>query len=56
MTEDTKVSYRINYEKAIEAIVWLVNEKPEIDLYHISKVLFYADKAHLNKYARPLHR
>ncbi len=54
MTEDIKVSYRINYEKAIEVIVWLANEKPEIDLYHISKVLFYADKAHLNKYARPI--
>ncbi len=49
-----KVRYRVNYDKAIETIVWLANEKPDIDLYHIAKVLFYADKMHVNKYARPI--
>lgn len=48
------ISYRINYEKAIEAIIWLSNKKPNIDIYHVAKVLFYADKSHLNKYARPI--
>ncbi len=46
--------YRINYAKAIEAIVWLAKQKPGIDIYHVVKVLFYADKKHLNKYARPI--
>lgn len=54
MTEDIKVSYRINYEKAIETLVWLASRKPGIDIYHVSKVIFYADKTHLNKYARPI--
>ena len=49
-----KVRYRVNYDKAIETIVWLASEKPNIDLYHIVKVLFYADKMHVNKYARPI--
>lgn len=49
-----RIRYRINYAKAIEAIVWLANERPEIDIYHIAKVLFYADKMHVNKYARPI--
>jgi uncharacterized phage-associated protein len=49
-----RISFRINYEKAIEAIIWLANEKPGIDIYHIAKVLFYAEKSHVNKYARPI--
>ncbi len=41
-----RIDYRINYEKAIETIVWLASEKPGIDIYHLGKVLFYADKKH----------
>jgi len=48
------VTYRINYAKAIEALTWLANEKPGIDIYHIAKVLYYAEKRHINKYARPI--
>ena len=48
------IRYRINYTKAIETIVWLANEKPGIDIYHIGKCIFYAEKLHLNKYARPI--
>lgn len=49
-----RISFRINYEKAVETIIWLANEKPGIDIYHIAKVLFYAEKTHVNKYARPI--
>ncbi len=48
------IRYRMNYEKAIEAIVWLADQKSGIDIYHIVKVLFYADKKHINQYARPI--
>jgi len=48
------IKYHMNYRKAIEVIVWLGNKKPGIDIYHIAKVLFYADKLHVNKYARPI--
>lgn len=48
------IKYRINYEKAIETIVWLANKRPGIDIYHIAKVLYYADKLHVNRYARPV--
>ena len=30
-----QIRYRINYEKAIEAIVWLTTQQPGIDIYHI---------------------
>lgn len=49
-----RISFRMNYEKAVEALVLLAKLKPGIDIYHISKVLFYADKRHLNLYARPV--
>ena len=49
-----KIRYHINYDKAIEVVVWLANEKPGIDIYHIGKCIFYAEKLHLNKYARPI--
>jgi len=48
------IQYRINYTKAIETILWLVNQKPDLDIYHIGKAIFYAEKHHLNKYARPI--
>ncbi len=48
------IRYRLNWEKAIEAIVWLAQEKPGIGVFHVAKVLFYADKAHLQQYARPI--
>jgi len=51
---NSKIKYRVNYKKAIEIIVWLANQKPNIDIYHIAKVLFYAEKDHLNLYARPI--
>ena len=47
-------NYKISYNKAIEVIVWLANMQPGIDIYHVVKIMFFADKLHLNKYARPL--
>lgn len=49
-----RIAYRINYDKAVEVIIWLADQKPDIDIYHVAKVLFYADKMHINRYARPI--
>jgi uncharacterized phage-associated protein len=46
--------YNISHDKAIEAIIWLSNKQPGIDIYHIVKIIFFADKMHLNRYGRPL--
>ena len=46
--------YAIHTAKAVETIVWLATERPEIDIYHVVKCAFYADKYHLNKYGRPI--
>lgn len=44
----------MDYEKAIEAMVWLANKNPGIDIYHVAKILYYAEKIHLNRYGRPI--
>ena len=46
--------FRLNWDKALEAIVWLAHRQPDIDFFHISKVLYYADKAHILRYGRPV--
>jgi len=46
--------YNISHKKAIEVIVWLSNKQPRIDIYHIVKIMFFADKMHINQYGRPL--
>ncbi len=48
------IKFQLNWQKAIEAIVWLAREQPGIGAFHIAKILFYADKKHLHKYARPI--
>lgn len=48
------LKFEINEEKALEALVWLANAKPGITAFYVSKVLFYAEKDHLNRYGRPI--
>ena len=46
--------YAVRTEKVLETIVWLANAKPGIDIYHVVKCAFFADRYHLNKYGRPI--
>lgn len=48
------VRFELNERKAVEALVWLANAQPGITFYYVVKVLFFADKIHLNKYGRPI--
>ena len=48
------IQFKITYDTTIEVIIWLANMKPGIDIYHVAKVFFYADKMHINKYGRPI--
>lgn len=49
-----KIGYQVNPKKAIETIVLLSTLKPNIDLYNLGKVIFYAEKDHINHHARPI--
>lgn len=48
------IRFRKPSPKILEAILWIADKKPGIDHYHVVKVLFGADKSHLNKYGRPV--
>jgi uncharacterized phage-associated protein len=53
--DDRKVlRYIPSVHKALEVILWLAEHKPGIDVYHVVKSAFYADKYHITKYGRPL--
>src|SRR6476620_7082417 len=46
--------YRVNPRKALEVILWMTEQQRPIDFYHILKVIYFADKYHLNAYGRPV--
>ena len=46
--------YVANTAKALEVVLWLANEQPGIDVYHVVKAVFYADKHHVTIHGRPI--
>lgn len=50
------IEFKINYKKAIEVILYILNknENEGVNMYNLIKIIFAADKYHLNKYARPV--
>ncbi len=48
------ISFRANEDKTLEALVWIAEQRPGIDVFHVCKTLYFADKLHLNKYGRPI--
>jgi uncharacterized phage-associated protein len=49
-----EIKFRVSVNKAIEVIVWLAKKRPNIDIYHVAKMVFLAEKEHLNRYARSI--
>ncbi|MCL2102092.1 MAG: Panacea domain-containing protein [Fibromonadales bacterium] len=47
------IKFKMNKQKAIECVLWLI-QRGENDMYRIWKMLFAAEKYHLNKYGRPI--
>lgn len=48
------ISYTPNHQKIIEALLWFVQKSKRTDMHSLVKKLFYSDKIHLEKYARPV--
>ena len=53
-TPDRIVRYIPSVAKALEVILWLAERKRGIDLIHLVKSAFYADKYHVAHYGRPI--
>lgn len=48
------IKFKPNEKKTLEVVLFLAHAKPGMDIYRILKVLFLADKWHLNSYGRPI--
>jgi uncharacterized phage-associated protein len=46
--------FQFDEKKGVEALTYIARAWPRITPFFASKVLFYAEKYHLNKYARPI--
>ena len=40
--------------KVLEVILWLASARPAMDVYHVVKCAYYADKRHLNLFGRTI--
>jgi hypothetical protein len=46
--------FKLDTDKAIEAVIYVASRIPNPTFHSISKVLFHADKAHISRYGRPI--
>lgn len=50
-----KIFFNINYKKCIEIVLYIIDKlNGEVNKYNLMKIVFEADKYHLNNYARPV--
>ena len=49
-----EIQFRTNRKKAVEALVFLAENQPRIDVFHVCKVIYFADREHLRKFGRPV--
>ena len=48
----SNITFQFNRQKAIETIIYLSDRISDPDIYGICKLLYFADKTHLEKYGR----
>ncbi len=51
---EKELRYIPSVAKALEVILWLADQCKGIDVYHLVKASFFADKYHISKYGRPI--
>jgi len=52
--EHSELRFQFDEKKGVEALTYIASKWPGITAFYASKVLFYAEKYHLNRYARPI--
>lgn len=47
--------FTLNQTKAMQTLLWILNQKQGMSIYNIMKVMFAADCYHLTHYGRPIY-
>ena len=47
-------TFWFNEDKALSALAFIASERPGFSAFFVSKIMFYAEKAHINAYGRPV--
>ena len=54
MSKKHRIEFELNYAKAIEALLYVLSKRKTLNLYNAIKIIFEADKVHLNLHGRPV--
>lgn len=48
------LKFKFDEKKGLEALTYVAQQWPDVTAFYASKVIFFAEKEHLNRYARPI--
>ena len=48
------IRFNFDWQKTVDAIEFLAQQKPGMTQYYIGKLLFFADREHIMDYGRPI--
>lgn len=51
---EAMLKFKFNETKGVEAFTFIAKQWPNVTYFYASKILFYAEKYHLNKFGRPI--
>lgn len=52
--KEQMLRFQFDEKKGVEALTYVASKWPRLTAFYASKVLFFAEKLHLNRYARPI--
>lgn len=53
-TAEQRLRFQFDEGKSLEALLYIATKWNDVTAFYASKVVFYAEKFHLNRYARPI--
>lgn len=48
------IRFQFDETKAVETLAYIATRWPRVTAFYASKILFFAEKLHLNRYGRPI--
>jgi len=49
-----RIQFNINRKKTLEAVLWVLNQRNEVNMYNLLKIFFHADVLSMNLHGRPI--